>query len=98
MIRPFRNFGLNSILESEISELCICMYSQINSKRWSAGMSKAILGIDVGKHELSVALLKDGKFTDKSVENNSKGFQKILKFSKETASKVEVYLEATGRY
>ena len=61
-------------------------------------MSKAILGIDIGKYELSVALLKDGKFIDKSVENNSKGFKQILKFSKKTASKVEVYLEATGRY
>jgi len=61
-------------------------------------MSKAILGIDVGKSDLTLAWLKDRKFTDKLVENNLKGFQKILKFSKETASKVEVYLEATGRY
>ncbi len=61
-------------------------------------MSKPILGIDVGKYELAVVLLKNGKFSDKLVENNSKGFKQILKFSKETASKVEVYLESTGRY
>ena len=61
-------------------------------------MSKAILGIDVGKSDLTLAWLKDRKFSDKLVENNLKGFKQILKFSKETASKVEVYLEATGRY
>lgn len=61
-------------------------------------MSKPILGIDVGKNDLALAWLKEGKFIDKVVENNSKGFKQILKFSKETASKVEVYLEATGRY
>ena len=33
-------------------------------------MSNTTLGIDVGKYELAVALRKDGKFTDKLVENN----------------------------
>lgn len=61
-------------------------------------MSKAILGIDVGKLELAVAFRKDGKFIDKSVENNQKGFQQILKFLKNNAPESEVYLEATGRY
>ena len=61
-------------------------------------MSKAILGIDVGKYELAVALQKDGKFTDKLVENNLKGFQQILKFLGNKATKAEIYLEATGRY
>ena len=61
-------------------------------------MSKAILGIDVGKFELAVALRKDGKFVDKLVENNLKGFQKILKFLKNNAPEAEAYLESTGRY
>jgi transposase len=43
-------------------------------------------------------LRKDGKFTDKLVENNPKGFQKILKFLQNNAPEAEVYLEATGRY
>jgi len=61
-------------------------------------MSNITLGIDVGKFELAVALRKDGKFIDKLVENNSKGFQKILKFLKNNAPEAEIYLEATGRY
>ena len=61
-------------------------------------MSNITLGIDVGKFELAMALLKDRKFFDKLVENNSKGFQKILKFLKNNAPEAEVYLEATGRY
>ncbi len=61
-------------------------------------MSNTTLGIDVGKFELAIALRKDGKFTDKLVENNSKGFQKILKFLEKNAPEAEVYLEATGRY
>lgn len=61
-------------------------------------MSNTTLGIDVGKYELAVALLKNGKFTNKVVENNLKGFQKILKFLKNETPKAEVYLEATGRY
>ena len=54
-------------------------------------MSNATLGIDVGKYELAVALQKDGKFTDKLVENNLKGFQKILKFLEKNAPEAEVY-------
>ena len=61
-------------------------------------MSNVTLGIDVGKFELAVALRKDGKFTDKLVENNPEGFQKILKFLKNNAPEAEIYLEATGRY
>jgi len=61
-------------------------------------MSNTTLGIDVGKHELALALLKDGKFVDKLVENNQKGFRQILKFLQNNAPEAEVYLEATGRY
>ena len=61
-------------------------------------MSNTTLGIDVGKHELALALLKDGKFVDKLVENNLKGFEQILKFLENKAPKAEIYLEATGRY
>jgi transposase len=43
-------------------------------------------------------LLKDGKFVDKLVENNLKGFEQILKFLQNNAPEAEVYLEATGRY
>jgi len=61
-------------------------------------MSNTTLGIDVGKSELALALLKNGKFIDKLVENNLKGFEQILKFQQNNAPESEAYLAATGRY
>lgn len=61
-------------------------------------MSNVTLGIDVGKRELSLALLVDQKFLCKTVANNFEGFKKIIKFVKSKAETAEVYLEATGRY
>ena len=61
-------------------------------------MSNVTLGIDVGKRELSLALLVDQKFLCKTVNNNIEGFKKIIKFVKSKAETAEVYLEATGRY
>lgn len=43
--------------------------------------NKIILGIDVSKSSLSLALrLQDGKFYEKTVLNSSAGFKSILKF------------------
>ncbi len=61
-------------------------------------MSKLILGIDVGKRELSLALLANQKFSYKTVSNNIEGFQKIVQFVRTKGDTAEVYLEATGRY
>lgn len=61
-------------------------------------MSKVVLGIDVSKKELSLALMVEEKISYKTVENSIKGFQQIVTFVKKVAVSCEVYLEATGRY
>jgi transposase len=62
-------------------------------------MSKIVLGIDVSKKTLSLALLKDGRFYSKPVDNSDAGFKKNLSFlSEKSAEKTEIYLEATGSY
>jgi len=43
-------------------------------------MSKCILGIDVSKKELSVALLKDDRLIEKKVSNSKSGFKTLASF------------------
>jgi transposase len=62
-------------------------------------MSKIVLGIDVSKEKLSLALLKDSKFCCKTVDNSGCGFKEILNFlARKSAGKPEIYLESTGSY
>lgn len=62
-------------------------------------MSKVILGIDVGKSELVLALLINEKFIKARVSNDINGFTEIIKlFDKYKVTSVMVCLEATGRY
>lgn len=65
-------------------------------------MSKVILGIDVSKSKLSIALLKNEKLSCDEVDNNPAGFNKLLEFLSqkmiERTEKLEIYLEATGSY
>lgn len=62
-------------------------------------MSKVVLGIDVSKKKLALALLKDNKFYSKTVDNSDSGFKEILYFlSQKSTEKPEIYLEATGSY
>ncbi|MDR0968333.1 MAG: transposase [Holosporaceae bacterium] len=62
-------------------------------------MSNLVLGVDVSKKELSLALLKNEKFFAKTVLNSAAGFKDILKFiSQKSDEKPEVYMEATGSY
>ena len=58
------------------------------------------LGIDVAKAKLDCALrLADGKFRNKTVENNSKGFNVLTEWlAKQGATTVHVCMEATGVY
>ena len=58
------------------------------------------LGIDVAKAKLDCALrLADGKFRNKTVENNSKGFNVLTEWLvKQGATTVHVCMEATGVY
>jgi transposase len=62
-------------------------------------MSKVVLGIDVSKKKLDLALLKNGEFFCKTVNNNQEGFEKILHFlTVQKVEKPEIYLESTGSY
>lgn len=62
-------------------------------------MSGSILGIDVAKQKLDVALLIDGKIKNKSVKNNPEGFEALsLWLRKLGIQKVHACLEATGNY
>ena len=60
-------------------------------------MSKMILGIDVSKKELVVALLiKDSSIHKKKFANNNEGFNNLLKWLKiKGVSNVKVCMEAT---
>ena len=62
-------------------------------------MSKAVLGIDVGKLELSVAILIDHKFITAKVKNNVNGYTEIINLMKKNKiNKITACLEATGSY
>ena len=62
-------------------------------------MSGSILGIDVAKQKLDVALIIDGKIKNKSVKNNPEGFEALsLWLRKLGIQKVHACLEATGNY
>jgi transposase len=62
-------------------------------------MSKLVLGIDVGKKELSLALLKEKHLFSKKISNSESGFKAIEKFIfSHSSEKPEVYMEATGIY
>ena len=62
---------------------------------------KAWIGIDVSKDKLDACLLReDDKTSDLSVENNKKGFTKLLAWVKRNAPQANLHfaLEATGAY
>jgi transposase len=61
-------------------------------------MSKIILGIDVSKKSLSLALLKNDKFYCKTIDNSDAGFKEILRFLAKKSAEPEIYLESTGSY
>jgi len=62
-------------------------------------MSVPVLGIDISKQRVEVALLVDGKIKNKSLRNNMEGFETLsLWLRKLGISKVQACLEATGNY
>lgn len=62
-------------------------------------MTKVILGIDVSKKELSLALLINETFKKKRISNDEQGFEELLNWLKQlNISKVEACMEATGHY
>jgi len=62
-------------------------------------MSAPVLGIDIAKQRMEVALLVDGKVKNKSFKNTTEGFEALgLWLKKLGISKVQACLEATGNY
>jgi transposase len=62
-------------------------------------MSAPILGIDIAKQRMEVALLIGGKVKNKSFKNTTEGFEALaLWLRKLGISKVRACLEATGNY
>jgi len=62
-------------------------------------MSAPVLGIDVVKQRIEVALLVDGKVKNKSFKNTMEGFETLaLWLNKMGISQVQACLEATGNY
>lgn len=62
-------------------------------------MSRYVLGMDVSKGDISLALLKDDRFFEKTIPNSRSGFKEILNFlKKHNAFEAECFLESTGSY
>ena len=62
-------------------------------------MSEPVLGIDIAKQRVEVALLIDGKVKNKSFKNTTEGFEALALWLKKLGiSKVTACLEATGNY
>ena len=62
-------------------------------------MSEPVLGIDIARQKIEVALLIDGKVKNKSFKNTTEGFETLaLWLNKLGISKVTACLEATGNY
>lgn len=62
-------------------------------------MSRCVLGMDVSKKDISLALLKDNRFFEKTIPNSPSGFKEILNFlQKHNSLKAEGFLESTGSY
>jgi len=62
-------------------------------------MSAPVLGIDIAKQRMEVALLVDGKVKNKSFRNTMEGFETLSLWLKKLGiSKVQACLEATGNY
>jgi transposase len=62
-------------------------------------MSEPVLGIDIAKQKVEVALLIDGKVKNKSFKNTTEGFEALaLWLKKLEIPKVQACLEATGNY
>lgn len=62
-------------------------------------MSAPVLGIDIAKQKVEVALLVDGKVKNKSFKNTTEGFEALaLWLRKLGIPQVQACLEATGNY
>jgi transposase len=59
----------------------------------------ATLGLDVGKHKVSAALLREGRKRDKTFSNDSDGYVAVIRWLKEHGvDRLHACLESTGGY
>src|SRR5581483_10642640 len=58
----------------------------------------AVLGLDVGKHKISAALLRSGRKRDKVFDNNAAGHAAVIAWLKYQDVRVHACLESTGGY
>ena len=62
-------------------------------------MTQSIVGIDVSKHTLDIALLQEQRIRHLKVPNNSSGFQTLqIWLNKHDCQSVHACMEATGQY
>jgi len=62
-------------------------------------MSSSVLGIDIAKQKVEVALLVSDKVKNKSFQNSADGFQALeVWLRKSGIERVQAGLEATGNY
>ena len=62
-------------------------------------MSVSILGIDISKQKVDVALLVDEKTKHKTCKNSVEGFETLMLWlEKQGIKKVHACMEATGNY
>ena len=62
-------------------------------------MSKAIIGVDVSKLDLSISLLLNKIYYQTKIDNNQQGFKTLIKWLKmHKVSNVTACMEATGHY
>jgi transposase len=62
-------------------------------------MTTVVLGIDIAKKKFEASLLREGKFRDKSFNNDEEGFAKLAAWlEKQAVERVHACMEATGTY
>lgn len=62
-------------------------------------MIEAIVGIDVSKKDLSIALFLEGSFKKRKISNDLKGFKELTDWlNKQCINRIKACLEATGKY
>jgi transposase len=62
-------------------------------------MTDVILGIDVSKKDLALALLINNKYQKRKVSNDLKGFKSVTEWlNSQGISRIKACMEATGSY
>src|SRR5512139_3349006 len=77
----------------------LLLTGRLSRLKGGSPMSAPVLGIDIAKQRIEVALLVDGKVKNKSFKNTTEGFEALaLWLRKLEIPQVQACLEATGNY